>query len=48
MLLTSAHRNRSARQREFQRSDERHDLRDDALFTEGANVALGLLTSSGN
>ena len=48
MLLTSAHRNGRARQRELKRSDERHDLRNDALFTEGANMALGLLTSGGN
>jgi hypothetical protein len=48
MLLTSTHRNRSAMQREFRRSDESHALRYEALFTQGLNMALGLLTRAGD
>ena len=48
MLLTSTHRNRSARQRKLRLSDERHALRYEALFTQGVNLASGLLTSAGN
>lgn len=48
VFLTSAHRNGSAMQREFRRSDESHALRYEALLTPGVNRALGLLASAGD